>query len=358
MSDRIPLSSDVSSIKGIGGKKKQTLASAGIRTIDDLLADHPVKYKDRRNLVPAARTHEDRDYLVCGELTRVNIRPISGGRTLVECTLRDDSAVFSAVFFNMPYLRKTLSTGTRYILFGKMKMRNGMRVWTNPEMTPAGSERDVRGIVPVYRNMPGITGANLTKWIRMALDTADIDDDWLGAGIIADRRLCGRGFALRNIHFPESEQHYKTARYRLIYERLLTYQLAIRMSRQKLESGTDDASIKDLPVEGFISSLPFTLTDGQLQCIREIEADLISTRPMNRLVQGDVGCGKTVVAEAAMYKCALGGHQSAMMAPTEILARQHYDRLSKDLEPFGFKVCLLISGMKAAERRAVLSDIA
>lgn len=357
MSDRLPLNADVSSIKGIGGKKKQILSSIGINTIDDLLADYPVRYKDRRDLTPAARVQEDRDSLVCGELIRMSIRPLSGHRTLVECTLRDESTVFSAVFFNMPYLRKSLSTGTRYVLFGKMKLRNGMRVWTNPEMARLGSDRDVRGIVPIYRNVPGITGANLSKWIRTALETSDTDTDWLGESIIAERRLCGRGFALRNIHFPESEQHYKTARYRLIYEQLLTYQLAIRMSRQRLESGTDDASVSDESVEGFIGSLPFTLTDGQAQCIREIEKDLISPRPMNRLVQGDVGCGKTVVAEAAIYKCALGSHQSAMMAPTEILARQHFDRLSKDLEPFGIRVSLLISGMKAAERRAVLEDI-
>lgn len=357
MSDRIKLNEDVSRIKGIGGKKKQTLSSVGISTIDDLLAYYPVRYKDRRNLIPASRAGEDRDSLVCGELIRISIRPLSGHRSIVECTMKDESCVFTAAFFNMPYLRKSLSTGRKYVLFGRMRIRNGMRVWTNPEMAVLGSDRDVRGIVPVYRNLQGVSAANLTKWIRTALGTADVDNDWLGAGTIDERRLCGRGFALRNIHFPESEQHYKTARYRLVYEQLLTYQLAIRLSRQKIESASEDASIKDKPVDGFIDSMPFKLTDGQLQCIREIEQDLISSRPMNRLVQGDVGCGKTVVAEAAIYKCALSGHQSAMMAPTEILARQHYERLSKDFAPFGFNVCLLISGMKAAERRAALEAI-
>ena len=358
MSEKIGITEDVSRIKGIGGKKKQTLSSIGINTIEDLLSYYPVRYKDRRNLLPAARATEDRDSLVCGELIRVNVRPISGHRTIVECTLRDDSTVFSAAFFNMPYLRKSLSTGKRYVLFGKMRQRNGMRVWTNPEMSLLGSDRDIRGIVPVYRNVPGITGANFTKWIREALETADIESDWLGSRITGERRLCGRGFAFRNIHFPESEQHYKTARYRLIYDQLLTYQLAIRMTRKRIESASEDASIDDKPVDRFIESMPFTLTDGQANCIREIEKDLISPRPMNRLVQGDVGCGKTVVAEAAMYKCAMSGHQSAMMAPTEILARQHYERLKADFAPFGIKVCLLISGMKAAERREVLAGIA
>ncbi len=358
MSEKLRLNDDVSRIKGIGGKKKQTLAGIGINTVEDLLSYTPVRYKDRRTLIPAARAQEDRDSLVCGELIRMHVRPLSNHRTIVECTLRDESTVFSAAFFNMPYLRKSLNIGARYVLFGKMKLRNGMRVWTNPEMSHAGSERDTRGIVPVYRNVPGITGANFTKWIRTALETADLETDWIGSSLAAERRLCGRGFAFRNIHFPESEQHYKTARYRLIYDQLLTYQLAIRMSRRKLEYASDDASIADNPVDSFINSMPFKLTDGQLGCIREIEKDLVSPRPMNRLVQGDVGCGKTVVAEAAIYKCALSGHQSAMMAPTEILARQHYERLSSDFAPFGIKVCLLISGMKAAERREALESIA
>ncbi|MBQ6456665.1 MAG: ATP-dependent DNA helicase RecG [Mogibacterium sp.] len=358
MSDTLSLYDEVTGIKGIGGRKKQILGSMGIRTVEDLLSYFPVRYRDRRTLIPAARASEDRDSLICGELIRIQLRPLSGHRTITECVMRDESAVFSAVFFNMPYLKKNLHTGMKYVMFGRMKIRNGMRVWTNPEMAPLGSERDARGIIPVYRTSPGISTANLTKWIRTALDCTDLSADWIGSSISSERRLCGRKFAYSNIHFPESEQHYKAARYRLIYEQLLTYQLAIRMSRQDIESSADDASVPDKDTGPFISALPFTLTEGQISCIRDIEQDLVSPRPMNRLIQGDVGCGKTVVAETAIYKCAVSGMQSAMMAPTEILARQHYERLKNDLEPFGIRVSLLISGMKAADRREVLSDIA
>ena len=358
MSDTLSLYDEVTGIKGIGGRKKQILGSMGIRTVEDLLSYFPVRYRDRRTLIPAARASEDRDSLICGELIRIQLRPLSGHRTITECVMRDESAVFSAVFFNMPYLKKNLHTGMKYVMFGRMKIRNGMRVWTNPEMAPLGSERDARGIIPVYRTSPGISTANLTKWIRTALDCTDLSADWIGSSISSERRLCGRKFAYSNIHFPESEQHYKAARYRLIYEQLLTYQLAIRMSRQDIESAADDTSVPDKDTGPFISALPFALTEGQISCIRDIERDLVSPRPMNRLVQGDVGCGKTVVAEAAIYKCAVSGMQSAMMAPTEILARQHYERLKNDLEPYGIRVSLLISGMKAADRREVLSDIA
>ena len=358
MAEKLSVYDDVAAIRGIGSKKKQILSSMGIFTVGDLLSHFPVKYKDRRNIIPASKAADDRDTLVCGELTRMQIRPLSGGRTIVECTLRDESGVFGAAFFNMPYLRKTLRTGTEYVLFGRMRLRNGMKIWTNPEMSPLGSARDIRGIIPVYRATAGISSANLTKWITEALETTDLEKDWISSRIVSERRLCGREFAYRNIHFPESEQHYKAARYRLIYEQLLTYQLAVRVSRQRLDTASGDASVPDEDIQRFIDGLPCELTEGQKLCIAEIENDLTAVTHMNRLVQGDVGCGKTVVAEAAIYKCAVSGRQAAMMAPTEILARQHYERLRKDLEPYGIRVVLLISGMSVPERRSVIAEIA
>ena len=349
---------DISHIKGIGARKKEQLEAAGISTVQDLLDYYPVKYKDRRRVVPAMEAGTEKDSLVCGRLIKVQLRPLRGRRSMVECTLRDDSCIFHAVFFNMPYLRNSLSAGNDYILFGRMRIRNGARVWTNPEMSKAGGDRDIRGIIPVYRHSAGLTDINLRKWIASALEQTDPGDDWLSGNIIKKRRLADRGFAYRNIHFPESEKHYKAARYRLIYDRLLMYQLAVRMSRSMIEEGSQDASVPYTDMDDFIEGLPFELTEGQRKCIDELMADLGDERPMNRLVQGDVGCGKTVVAEAAIYRCARAGMQSAMMAPTEILARQHYKRISSDLEPYGIRCALLVSGMKAAERRGVLEAAA
>ena len=354
----IYLSDDISNIKGIGAKKKEQLESAGIETVQDLLDYYPVRYKDRRNAIRAMDAGTDKDSLVMGRLVKTQLRPLSGRRSMVECTLRDDSCVFYAVFFNMPYLKSSLSIGSEYALFGQMRIRNGSRVWTNPEMSKAGSERDVRGIIPVYRHSAGLTDINLRKWVRTAIEYSDIDADWISDKLINERKLCSRRFAYENIHFPESEKHYKAARYRLIYDKLLMYQLAVRASRAELEQSEIDSSIAETDMHVFYDGLPFALTEGQQNCIDEIMKDLSSKRAMNRLVQGDVGCGKTVVAEAAMYRVAKAGCQSAMMAPTEILARQHYKRLSSDLEPYGIKCALLVSGMKAAERRSVIDGIA
>ena len=357
MPDMLTLFDDVSALKGIGSKKKQQLESAGIESVGDLLDYYPVKYKDRRNIIAAINADTDKDSLVSGKLIKMQFRPLSGGRSMLECTLRDDSSYFYAVFFNMPYLRKSLQIGGKYVLFGRMRLRNGSRVWTNPEMSLEGGERDKRGIIPVYRHSAGLTDINLRKWINEALLRCDLSGDWIDSDIVNERKLCDRKFAYGNIHFPASERHYKAAKYRLNYERMLMYQLTVRMSRKLLESDEADTTVPDIQIEGFIEGLPFELTEGQMKCIEEISEDLSMRRPMNRLVQGDVGCGKTVVAEAAMYRCAKAGMQSAMMAPTEILARQHYEKISKDLENYGINSALLVSGMKASERKAVLDAV-
>jgi len=349
---------DISEIKGIGARKKEQLAAAGIETIGDLLSYYPVKYKDRRSAVRAMDAGTEKDILTSGRLIKVQQRILPGRRSLTECTLRDDSCVFYAVFFNMPYLRKTLVTGEEYVVFGRMRIRNGARVWTNPEFSRAGSERDVRGILPVYRHSAGLTDINLRKWIREALDSTDLETDWLGSDILERRKLCGQEFAYRNIHFPESEKHYKAARFRLIYEKPLMYQLAVRISGAGLDDDKTDSSVPEVLMDEFYDGLPFELTEGQSKCIEEIMADLGSRKSMNRLVQGDVGCGKTVVAESAMYRCAKAGLQSSMMAPTEILARQHYESISRDLSRYGIRCGLLVSGMKAADRRKIIDDTA
>ena len=349
---------DISLIRGIGARKKEQLEAAGISTVQDLLDYYPVRYRDRRKVVSAMDAGTEKDSLVCGRLVKVQLRPLSGRRSMVECTLRDASCIFHAVFFNMPYLKNSLSVGSDYVLFGRMRIRNGARIWTNPEMSKAGGERDTRGIIPVYRHSAGLTDINLRKWITAALEQTSQAGDWLGDDIINRRKLADRSFAYRNIHFPESEKHYKAARYRLVYDKLLMYQLAVRMSRAMAEESSQDASVPEVPLDGFIRDLPFELTEGQRKCIDEIMADLSMDRPMNRLVQGDVGCGKTVVAGAAIFRCARAGMQSAMMAPTEILARQHYKRISGDLEPYGIRCALLVSGMKASERREVIDGAA
>lgn len=357
MSKDLLLTDKVSAIKGIGQKKNERLQNIGIKTVQDLVNHFPVLYRDRRRVWDAANVPEDRDVLVSGRLVRCSIRPLSGSRSVLECSLRNDSTSFSAVFFNMPFLKQSLSVGENYVVFGKMKIRNGLRIWTNPEITKEGGPSDIRGLIPVYRCTAGISSKDFAKWIASAIDESDIGYEWIDRNIVEENRLCGREYSYRNIHFPENEQTYRTAKFRIIYEQLLLYQLAIRLNRMSLENSENNSSVAEVPMKPFIEALPFILTEGQLKCIQEIEDDLTQTRPMNRLIQGDVGCGKTVVAEAAIYRCVKAGHQVAMMAPTEILARQHFERLNQELEQFGITTALLTSGMKVSDRREILEGI-
>lgn len=348
---------NVRNLKGIGDKKTERLSSCGINTIGDLLEHYPYKYRDRRSVVPSSSVIVDKDCLVAGTLLRISSRPVSGRKSLIECFFRDDFGRFTAVFFNRTYLRRSLNIGEKYSIYGHARIRNGMLSWVNPEIAEFDSSTDKRGIVPVYRCTQGITNNDYIKWISQALDELE-DSDWLDEDILNNRKICSQYYAYKNIHFPESELHYKTARFRLIYEELLIYQLAIRLNRMSIDTEQVSAHIEDIDIQPFIDSLPFTLTEGQVDCIRQIEKDLIDAKPMNRMVQGDVGCGKTVVAEAAIFKCVKAGMQAAMMAPTELLARQHYSRLVDDFAKHNIKCCLLVSGLRVNERREILNKIA
>ena len=351
------LTDNVSKIKGIGQKKQEKLERIGIKTVKDILDHFPVRYRDRRTLRDVETVPEDKDVLICGKLIKCNIRPLAGNRSVIECFFRDQSSNFNAVFFNMPYLKRSLSVGKEYVMFGKMKLRNGLKVWTNPEITERGSSRDMRGFIPVYRCTSGITTKDIIKWVGVALEESDIGYEWIDTSIVEKNRLCSREYAYRNIHFPRNEQYYKTAKFRIIYEQLLIYQLAIRLNRKRLEDTSSISSVKEISIKPFIDALPFELTEGQKKCIQEIERDLSIARPMNRLIQGDVGCGKTVVAEAAIFRCVKAGHQAVMMVPTEILAKQHFERLNNDLLKVGIHSCLLTSRMKASDRRKALERI-
>lgn len=351
------LSDSVTTIKGVGAKKQTLLESMGISTIYDLLEHKPFRYQNRLTRTPFMDVPENKDVLIGGVLINKRLRSIGRGRTMLECALRDESGIFHAIFFNMPFLEKNLRLGADYTLFGKMKWRNGAKTIVNPEISPAGSTRDIRGIIPVYRRTAGITSNELSKLIRTVSEKLDESCEWLSEELIEKNNLAPEDYAYKNIHFPESVSAYNRAKFRIIYDKLLAFQYSVLHNRRFLDEECGNASIDPVDIGIFTDSLPFKLTAGQLNAINDIERDLLNERAMNRLVQGDVGCGKTVVAEAAIFHVISAGWQAAFMAPTEILARQHFYKLSNELGKFGMRTALLVSGIKAAERREILEDI-
>ncbi|MCF0141179.1 MAG: ATP-dependent DNA helicase RecG [Mogibacterium sp.] len=358
MADLLSLASNVDKLPGVGPKKLERMKALGIYSVLDLLYYFPIKYRDRRETVLCRSAAEDRDVLVEACLVKISERRFAARKSLTECIFKDDSCTFSVAFFNMPYVKNNLEIGETYSIFGKMKRRNGMACFVNPEYAVSGSEYDKRKIVPVYRCTQGITNRELVKLVEYVLNNVDFDCEWLSYDLRKDNRVCDIGFALKNIHFPENERDYKVAKYRLSYDELLTYQIALRLNRRLIDDDEVDASVEDVDIGCFLEKLPYELTDGQKAAISDIEKDLILQKPMNRLVQGDVGCGKTVVAETAIYKCVKAGLQAAYMAPTEIMERKHFSKIADDMSEFGFKTALLVSGMKASERRSVLSGLA
>lgn len=361
MKNKLSLKDEISSLKGVGPARAKALSELGIETVEDLIGFYPYKYKDKRRPVPPAEAEAGRDVLMTGELVHKQARRISGGRTVIEASFACEGGGFSAAFFNMAFLQKTLSIGTSYAVFGRVYARNGQVTFTNPEICREGSSGDVRGLIPVYHASKGISSNEIARLTKLVLDEEVSIPDWIDARIAALRRICTPEMAARGMHYPDDARAYKVARYRVIYEKLLLHQLFVELSRQELSAGGRSASLGDigeLGYDSFARGLAFELTSDQLAAIEDIRADLASERPMNRLIQGDVGSGKTAVAEAAIVMCIGARYQAAYMAPTELLARQHAARLETDYRALGIEVGLLTSNTSSRERRRIIEMLA
>ena len=353
------LQDSISCIKGVGEKKCRILNNMGVETVDDMLHLFPRKYEDRREISYIMEAPFNKDVLVKG---RVAARQYRGNpynkKTPLRILVQDGSADMEVLFFNGRYLADYFNVGCEYTFFGKITLNNGRRQMAHPEFHRLGDKDDERGIFPVYPLTEGITQANMRKIIKSILPLASQAEEWLPDKIAKESNLFSPAYALTNIHFPKDERQIKEARYRMVFEELLILQTGlfyIKKGRSNIRKGIVIA--ENISVENYTDRLPFELTEGQKRVWEEVQKDMASVRPMNRLIQGDVGSGKTAVAELAIYKTAKAGYQSAMMAPTELLAKQHFVSLKRDLEPLGLNVDLLCSSLKAREKQEVLERL-
>lgn len=360
----LKLSDDVASVRGIGKKKKELLGKLEIATIRDLMDRFPVRYRDWRWNWFSKDLEDGGEYRVAGKLERKRFSAYGGrnGKTpMLECIFRDGYGQYKVWFYNMPFMDKNLRLNKGYVVFGKCRRRgwDDLPIFDNPEICQEGSAKDLerKGYLPVYGCTAGVTTNDFNRWIKYALQVLEYDAEWIPEDVIRKRKLCTEKYKYEQLHFPESLQGYRIARSRYIYENLFLYQLVTQWNRAQLCHEAGDSSVAETDLTPFLEKLPFELTEGQKSAVRDIQQDLSSSRPMNRLVQGDVGCGKTAVAETALYRVAAAGGQCAFMAPTEILARQHHEKLSKDFEPLGIRCVLLISALSAPEKKKVLQEI-
>ena len=349
------LHTDVRYIKGIGEKKAQALHKLGVFSLYDLISFFPRKYEDRSQFKPIALTMDGETVCIQALVADTpRLSHIRRGMDIVKLRAVDDSGSVDITFFNQPYAKDNLHRGESYNFFGRVELRGGRRTMANPVYEPEERAGQVTGrIIPVYRLCAGLNQRSLMQAIRQGLDSClELLPDILPDSVRQDCQLAQARYAYENIHFPADFQALELARRRLIFEELFVLSCALgRMHRER--SLDEGIKLKAFDMEEFWRSLPFAPTGAQRRAVAQAAADMASGAVMSRLVQGDVGSGKTLVAAALIWLCAKNGYTSAFMAPTEILAEQHYHTLTGMLAPFSLRVGKLTGSMSAKEKRAV-----
>lgn len=353
------LRDNVTTLKGVGGKKAEILAGHGIVTLEDLLYFFPRKYEDRRIETPIENLEVGKDALFCGTVIskRYSGNPYKKNTPLT-VLVQDDTGMIEVVFFQGRYIEKLFQMNEDYTFYGRVSSSFDRLQCIHPEFHKAGDAGDIRGILPVYPAVAGISQNEMRKLQLQLKPLYGEVEEWLPADLVARYRLAGPSYALENMHFPTDGRQVLTSKYRLIFDELLTLEAGLFYMKADSRQYEQGVVIAPEFAQEFQKGLPFTLTEGQQAAWNDIGKDLSGPKPMNRLVQGDVGSGKTAVAEMAMFAAAKSGFQSVMMAPTEILAKQHGTSLKTDFAPYGVTVGLLYSSMKAAEKRDVLEQLA
>ncbi len=342
---------ELTELDGIGPVRAETLRAMGIFSLRDLLYTLPVRYEDHTT-VSSCNTKKDGYVLISGTVAQAPKLSVFHGLKKVTITVEDSSGKMPVCWYNAPWIMNSVQAGQTVRLYGRMTVRNNRRTLQNPKFASPDEK-----FIPVYRAIRGFPAKSFRNLVQNALDKVDdCCPETLPADFRIRYRLCELNYAIRQAHFPEDLNALQIARRRLSFERTLLYLVYISMAGSQKQPGF----AMDIPAgedEAYWSRLPFSPTAAQRRVLRDIGADMRKHSAMSRLVQGDVGCGKTSVAFGAIRLAAAAGYQSSMMAPTEILASQHYENALKILEPMGIRCRLLTGSTKARERRSILKEL-
>jgi ATP-dependent DNA helicase RecG len=366
MSTRVAdvLQQPVQYVRGVGPRLAQAFARLGIRTVEDLLYHVPRRYEDRSQFATLYAAPHDALATFRVRVLRLREPQLRSAKKLTEVYVTDGTAVAVAKFWGRRYLDRVLAPGTEIVLWGRVRRERGQIEIDSPEFERASEEDETLHtgrVVPVHPATEQLSPRLVRRAVHAAVEAfASRVPEPLPEAVRARYGLMSTPEALWQVHFPPSVEEGERARQTLAFAEFLELELALLLRRRGVVTATkphryrEDGGLLD----AFVRSLPFQLTGAQRRVIEQIRRELYSPQPMNRLLQGDVGSGKTVVAAAAVVVCAGGGHQAAVMAPTEILAEQHYLTFRRFLEPVGVRVVLLVGGMRKAEREAVLAEVA
>ena len=346
------LTDSVRKIKGVGEKAEQCLNKMNIYSIADLLEHYPRDYDEFKPIQPIASVSEGETVAVEGSLC---VRPqmkVRGSLKILSVVLQDESDTIPVTWFNMPFLRNQLRLGTHYILRGKVSKKRGRLILDQPKIyTKQEFFRQVGKMRPIYPLTFGITNNAVTKALEAALGETEDLMEYLPAEVRKRQNLIGYKKALGQIHFPVNRTEMREARRRLVFDELFLYQLALSYIKKNGRSQSTHVVEPRPEAERLLEELPFSLTKAQKKVYEEILHDMGDGYVMNRLVQGDVGSGKTIVAVLALYQVVLNGGQGAFMVPTEVLAGQHYKSLCGFLSARGVRVGILTGSLTAKEKR-------
>ena len=348
------IAANIKYLKGVGEKRAAMLGKLGVHTLWDLLTLYPRAYEDWNSVIPIAGAPLGENVCIRAFVgSRCREHRIRKGMTLYKTEISDGESLLEVTFFNNKYAAERLEAGKEYLFFGKVKGKGYFRSMVSPEFAEFDGGTGLR---PIYPQTAGLNSRAIEKLVRRALEECGDIEDPIPENIRSAYCLMGLRDALENIHAPQSADMLSEARRRLIFEELFLLELGLMRLKSKNRKGTAIAMERDHTAD-FIAALPFELTGAQRRAVAQGAEDMSRSVPMNRLLQGDVGSGKTAVGAALIYNCAMNGCQSALMAPTEVLAMQHYKTLTKFFENTDISVALLTGSTPAAEKRRIKAGL-
>lgn len=353
------LNKEIKYVKGIGPKRANKLSKLGIFTVEDLVFYFPRQYEDRNNLKKIFELEDQEKVTIRVMVNSIETSNIRKGLVITKIGVRDETGFAKLALFNQEYITSTIKKGDTILVFGKVKKnQHGIELSSCEIELMSNNPKNTCGIMPIYPLTYGLTNKELINIIKTVFKNEQINiKEYLPKRIIEKYKLCSIDYAVKNIHNPNNKESLKIALYRLVFEEFLMLQLGLFLFKNGVTEKSGVLFKRDGNLKKVLESLPFKLTNAQNRALNEILDDMNSDKVMNRLVQGDVGSGKTVVALLSLANCVLNGYQGALMAPTEILAEQHYISLNETLSQFGINIGLLVGSLTKKQKEKVLEKV-
>ncbi len=358
MKENLNLDTDIQFVKGVGPTKVVMLNKLGIYTVKDLIEFFPRMYEDRTKLYKINEFEQGKNALFLGTVCqKKEIKRIRKNLAIYSTYVCDENGVCKLTWFNQKFIFQKIQEGNTYLFYGKPTMQNGRFVVEGAVIYDVNELSKVQGIYPIYNLTAGITQNYIFKLVNEVISSVSMYNEIFDEDFKQKNKLMNKKDALYSVHFPSSFENVKNARNTLIFEELFMFQLGLMMLKNTNLQNEKNRKYERVEKQEFLDLLPFKLTNAQSRVISQIENDIYSNKVMNRMVQGDVGCGKTMIAAVAMFIAVKNGYQAALMAPTTILANQHYNELSNYFSKIGIRCELLTSATTKKNKNIIIEKL-